>query len=72
MHVINVDIQDNHEEATLGQGHHGPASGFTCEGRAGGCAAGGTGQGRGDKSAASMDRNVEGDAENTARNRTFS
>ena len=32
----------------------------------------GTGQGRGDKSAAVMERNVEGDAENTARNRTFS
>ena len=33
----------------------------------------GTGQGRGDKLAAAMERNVEGDMENTtARNRTFS
>lgn len=39
--------QPDREEATLGLGDHGPASGFTCEGRAGGCAAGGTGQVRG-------------------------
>lgn len=39
--------QPDREEATLGLGDHGPASGFTCEGQAGGCAAGGTGQVRG-------------------------